>query len=74
MFYRFLSTTKNLLGKMYVDGAILSKSHNIALNCDASQFTPNICLGMKIFAHHHSPPYKNIEYGYMILYYYWIVG
>ncbi len=32
MFYRFMQTTETLLSKMYIEGAVLSKSGNIALS------------------------------------------
>ncbi len=31
MFYRFMKTRENLLSKMYIEGALMSKSCNIAL-------------------------------------------
>ena len=37
-FYRFMSTIENLLGKMYIEGVLMSKSRNIALN---TQVAPN---------------------------------
>ncbi len=33
MFCRFIQMTENLLSKMHIEGALMSKSHNIALTC-----------------------------------------
>ena len=32
MFYQFMQTIKQMLGKMYIEGALVSKSRNIALS------------------------------------------